>query len=242
MRSFDTDRPTKSNIPYTVDAGHLQYEMDIANDTYSAPGTSSTDLLLVPNPTLKIGLTGSTDFELNFTPYERVRISDRAATSVVSGFGDMVARLKVNLWGDNGGSSAMALIPYVKIPTARPGIGNGAVEGGLIAPLSLQLLSGLTLLINSEVDALRNAADDGYHVGFLNLVNLSREVHHGVTVYAEIWSDVTLDPGSPVRQVSADTAVAWSPRANLQLDMGLNAGLNRSTPGRQLYLGASQRF
>ena len=29
MRSFNTDRPTKSNVPYTVDAGHIQYEGDI---------------------------------------------------------------------------------------------------------------------------------------------------------------------------------------------------------------------
>jgi len=29
MRAFNTDRPTKSNVPYTVDAGHFQYEGDI---------------------------------------------------------------------------------------------------------------------------------------------------------------------------------------------------------------------
>jgi hypothetical protein len=28
MRSFATDRPTKSDSPYTVDAGHFQYEAD----------------------------------------------------------------------------------------------------------------------------------------------------------------------------------------------------------------------
>ena len=26
MRSFSTDRPTKSSVPYTVPAGHFQYE------------------------------------------------------------------------------------------------------------------------------------------------------------------------------------------------------------------------
>jgi hypothetical protein len=29
MRAFNTDRPTKSNVPYTVDAGHFQYEGDL---------------------------------------------------------------------------------------------------------------------------------------------------------------------------------------------------------------------
>jgi hypothetical protein len=30
LRSFNTDRPPKANSPYTVDAGHFQYETDIA--------------------------------------------------------------------------------------------------------------------------------------------------------------------------------------------------------------------
>jgi len=30
MRSFSTDRPPKANSPYTVDAGHFQYETDLA--------------------------------------------------------------------------------------------------------------------------------------------------------------------------------------------------------------------
>jgi hypothetical protein len=46
-------------------------------------------------------------------------------------------RAKVNLWGNDGGSTAAALIPFVKAPSAPIGIGNGAVEEGLIAPFAL---------------------------------------------------------------------------------------------------------
>src|SRR5207253_1969146 len=45
MRDFNTDRPTKSNVPYTVDAGHFQYEGDIfiyGFDNTSTPDTSVT--------------------------------------------------------------------------------------------------------------------------------------------------------------------------------------------------------
>jgi hypothetical protein len=34
LRSFSTDRPPKANSPYTVDAGHSQYETDIAVFAY----------------------------------------------------------------------------------------------------------------------------------------------------------------------------------------------------------------
>ncbi len=31
MREMSTDRPDKTESPYTVDAGHFQWEMDLAN-------------------------------------------------------------------------------------------------------------------------------------------------------------------------------------------------------------------
>ena len=34
---------------------------------------------------------------------------------------------------------SFALSPYIKLPTALAGIGNGAVEGGLIAPININL-------------------------------------------------------------------------------------------------------
>jgi hypothetical protein len=46
MRSFSTDRPTKSNVPYTVDAGHFQYETDLVNFTHQVVGSVHADTLL----------------------------------------------------------------------------------------------------------------------------------------------------------------------------------------------------
>src|SRR5690242_13595812 len=58
MRPFNTDRPTKSNVPYTVDAGHFQYEGDIfiySFDNTTTPDTNNTGWVLF-NPTFKVGL------------------------------------------------------------------------------------------------------------------------------------------------------------------------------------------
>ena len=38
MRDFNTDRPPKANSPYTVDAGHFQYETDLVNFTTQLTG------------------------------------------------------------------------------------------------------------------------------------------------------------------------------------------------------------
>ena len=244
MRDFATDRPTKSNVPYTVPAGHFQYETDLFNLSFQMSGSTGTEVFLFTNPTAKIGLTNNVDLEVNMAPFESVHTFDRAAgtSTMVAGPGDLYTRLKINLWGNDGGNSAFALIPYVKTPTAAPGIGNGAYEGGVIAPLSFSLSNGFTLLFNSEADSLKDSLDDGHHANFINLVNLSKQVIKDVTVYAELWSDVNRDPLNPVTQYSFDTAIEWIVRKNLQLDCGINFGLNRETPAVQFYVGMAQRF
>ncbi len=155
---------------------------------------------------------------------------------------DTFARINVNQWGNEGGQSAFALIPYVKLPTAPPGLGNGAVEGGVITPLSFSLPDNYTLLFNGELDALRDNAGGGYHPNMIALANLSRPIVKDVTVLAELWTDLNLDPDRFTRQASLDLAVEWTVRPNLQLDWGVNIGLTRETPGIQLYTGLSQRF
>jgi Putative MetA-pathway of phenol degradation len=244
MRDFNTDRPPKANSPYTVDAGHFQYETDLVNFATQLAGPISVNTLLAPNPTFKVGLTNNIDFEVNAPTVVGVRTYNAAtnAASTVWGVDDVFIRAKVNLWGNDGGKSALALIPYVKAPAAPPGIGNGATEGGLIAPLSISLPDDFTLVFNSEIDALKDSADNGRHANFINLVNISRPVVKDVTLYLELWSDYNDDPTQKTTQLSFDTAVAWVVRPNLQVDFGADVGLTNATPTIQVFIGLSQRF
>ena len=81
------------------------------------------------------------DVELNMAPFEEVNIHNRStgATTDLTGTGDLYLRMKYNLIGNNSGNVAVTLFPYVKIPTAPPGIGNKDVESGLIIPVSFAL-------------------------------------------------------------------------------------------------------
>ena len=108
MRSFSTDRPTKSNVPYTVDAGHFQYETDLVNFTHRVTGSVHTDTILVPNPTFKVGVTNDTDLEVNvpITGLHTFSSSTGSSSTTIWDIGDTYLRAKVNLWGNDGGSSA----------------------------------------------------------------------------------------------------------------------------------------
>jgi hypothetical protein len=245
-RSFCTDRPTKSTGACTVDAGHFQIESDVFNATYDRSFGQDTWTYLYTNPTLKLGVTNTVDVELNLVPYEDVEIKDRASgvRTRFSGVGDLFARVKWNLIGDDGGDVAIALAPFVKAPTAASGLGNDAVEAGLIIPVALNLPAGWSLTIDPEVDALKNAVGSGRHVNLSGLLSFSHAAGKALTLSVEVWSDVNLDPQQTVRQYSFDLGAAWIPAShpNFQLDGGVNLGLNNVTPAVQAYVGVSQRF
>jgi hypothetical protein len=245
LRSFCTDRPTKSNAPCTVDAGHFQYESDMVNWTYVHQGGTTQNTYLWTNPTLKLGLTNTTDLELNMAPAETVTTKSSAGKQTLTGVGDLFVRGKMNLVGPEGGNVQLAIIPYVKIPTADPGIGNKAVEGGMIMPIAFALPLDFTLTFDPEIDILRNAANDGHHANFQNLANLSHALSGSVTGYVELWGQANDDPGNATKQASLDLAlawIAWSNLPNLQFDIGTNIGLTSATPKIQTYIGVSQRF
>jgi hypothetical protein len=241
LRSFNTDRPPKANSPYTVDAGHFQYESDIAVFGYGDTDGVKTQDWTVFDPTLKLGLTNTIDAELQITPYESVVTKSAANRTTVSGIGDTVLRLKINVLGDDRGAVAVALLPYVKLPTAQSGLGNGKVEGGLILPVSFSAPGGFTVIVMPEGDYLKDSADSGYHTAFDFLINVSHSLDKRWTFYTEVFTSQSFQAREkPI--YTLDEALTYALRPNMQLDFGGNFCLNGVTPRTQLYTGLSQRF
>ncbi|ACB94743.1 conserved hypothetical protein [Beijerinckia indica subsp. indica ATCC 9039] len=246
LRPFVTDRPTKSNSPYTVDAGRFQYEMDLYNAVTTSAQGQTTYFGQTLDPVLKLGLTSQIDFEFQPGGLVNARTLDHASGQQVShlyGFGDTVLRTKFNLFGDDGGDQAMALILYGKLPSARAGLGNGLVEGGAILPWSISLPQDFTLLFMPEIDILKNNNDSRRHANFVNLINISHPVPFvkDLTFAAEFFTSVSADRGTP-NIYTLDFALSYIVVKDLQLDGGINIGLNRDAPNLQLYAGISQRF
>jgi hypothetical protein len=241
LRGFATDRPTKSNSPITVDAGHFQIETDLFNTTHSNAGGVTTRLYTAFDPVLKLGITDHIDVEVQFNGYNWLEtLAPGARVQRRSGAGDLYLRSKVNLFGNEGGP-AMALIPYVKFPAAAQPIGNGQTEGGLIATYIHPLPLDFTLLIMPEVDVLKNYAGAGRHFNFTQLINISHPVGPSVTAYGEFYSALGSDARTPP-VYTLDGAVAWAVTDTLQVDVGANVGLNRAAPKLQLYAGMAKRF
>jgi len=80
------------------------------------------------------------------------------------------------------------VLPYIKLPTAQSGLGNGRVEGGLILPLSFSAPGGFTVIVMPEGDFLKNTAAGGYHAAFDFLVNVSHPLDKRWTFYSEVFT------------------------------------------------------
>lgn len=237
-----TDRPTKSNFACTVPQGKFQLESDAFNwARTNAPG-GQVDSFLYTNPTLKYGVGPNTDVELNWAPYVETRVRAGGLVGRLGGVGDVVLRVKQR-FTDPDQPVQIAAIPFVKAPTARLGIGNGAWEGGLIVPVNVSIPQGWTLTIVPEVDIVADAANPrARHAQYQQVVNLGKALTPKLTLYGELWTAQNFDPSGTIDQYSADFAFAHLLRPTLQLDLGGNLGLNRNTPDVQLYFGISKRL
>jgi hypothetical protein len=136
MRPISTDRPDKTESPYTVDAGHFQIEMDLLQYTRDREDGVRLERWHVAPMNLKVGLLNNVDLQLLLETYvdELTVDRDEDIREHKRGFGDVTARIKINLWGNDGGSTAFAVMPFIKFPTNQDRLGNNAVEGGMRKP------------------------------------------------------------------------------------------------------------
>ena len=238
LKPICADRPNKAAATCTVDAGHWQLEVDGADWTQNKQGGTTTELGIYGATVVKYGVNSKLDLELGVVPYETLRVT---GSGQVSGFGDLTARAKLAVLG---GDTSVTLFPFVKIPAAHTGLGNKAVEGGLIVPVGFALPGGLGLTFNPEIDAFHDSVGHGTHAAYAISGVLGRNVTPEWIAAVELWAARNEDPAARLSQASFDLGLAWIPLKdqNLQLDAGANIGLTRDTPGVNVYVGVSRRF
>lgn len=247
MREMRTDRPDKTESPFTVDAGHFQAELDIVNYTYDRfngiPGDVRTEAVGIGPINLKVGILNNADLQLVIQTYHSVRVHNFTTRQVIEnrGFGDILPRLKLNIWGDDGGRSAFALMPFLKLPTNDDGIGNSSVEGGLILPLSLSLPYGFDMGVMTEVDFLRDSFGPGRHSEFVNSITFSHDLVGELSGFLEFFSSVSTESRSEWVG-TLDVGLAYLLIKNVQLDAGAFFGVTRSAEDINPFLGISWRF
>jgi hypothetical protein len=247
MREMSTDRPDKTESAYTVDAGHFQIEMDVLSYSYDRdnglPGDTRIEGVSIAPVNLKAGLCNWADLQVVVETYASVRTHVRATGQVEKqrGFGDITLRLKGNMWGNDGGSTALALMPYVKLPTNQDDLGNNSVEGGLIVPLAVELPKGWGMSVMTQFDYIRDEAGRGHHPEFVNTITFGHQIIGNLNGYVEFFSAVSTERGSDWIG-TVDAGLTYGLTEDIQLDAGINIGVTKSADDWNPFLGISWRF
>lgn len=246
LRELSTDRPDQTESPYTVDAGRFQIEVDFVHhgshhDT-SGGGSVRTKNWSIAPVNLKVGLLNRVDLQLMIDPYVSSRVEDRGAGTVVraSGFGDVTTRLKINFWGNDGGPTAFALMPFVKWPLTASDVRNGETEGGVIFILGFQLPGGWSSAAMTEVDMVSDGAG-GRDTEWVNSITFAHDLTDRLGGYLELVA-VTGDAPGFKWQGQFDAGLTYALDDNTQLDLGCNFGVTDSAPDYQPFVGLSRRF
>ena len=231
-RPMSADRPDFTESPYTVDAGALQLEMSFFDYAKSGGDHSWT----VAPVNLKLGLLNNVDLQFVYDPYTEVTEDEQTT----SGFGDdFQFRLKVNLWGNDGGETALAIMPFLTVPTGSDD--DKHLEGGLIVPFGMDLCEGVGLGLMFDTDFFYDTLDDGYDTDFVGTGVIGVDLTDRVGLYCEgiaIWSTDSSVAFRGVLGVGGTYALT----ENLQLDAGVNIGLAGEVDDVNVFTGVTVRF
>jgi hypothetical protein len=243
LREMATDRPDKTESAYSVDAGHFQFEIDLLSYSYDRSEHETVKALAIAPINLKVGILNNVDLQLIAESYNIQRTKDRAANSStrLAGFGDLLLRCKTNLWGNDGGPSALAVMPFVKIPTNQHDLGNGALEGGIIFPFAMDLPADWGFGAQAEMDYLQDSGSSDYHQEFINTVTVSHDIAGKLGGYVELFSNVSTEHGAKWI-ATFDFGFTYALTPDIQLDAGMNIGLTSAADDLNPFIGLSMRY
>ena len=229
--AMNSDRPDTTESAFTTAKGRWQFELETVS--VSLDGRQRNEDW--GSVDIKYGLSNHTDVRL-ITPAWH-------AGDGADGWTDTELRFRWNLSGrerldgakeDN--PVAVALMPFVKLPTASHNVGNGDVEGGLIIPITFSKLSLSTMI---EADVIRNEADNGYTSSFTLSASYDFDITESLSCFAELAAVLPVDGAA---ETYFDTGLIYQFNPNFSIDAGVDIGLNDDATDLRLFTGMTRRF
>lgn len=232
--------------PYTTDQGRFIIEFTPLGYAYDRHNTERANRRVDAfevGVLFKYGLLENLDLQIGADALVREREHDHDADerSTMSGFGDLTLRAKYNVWGNDGGETALALMPYIVFPTSTGGVGDRGVRGGLIIPTLWQPLDGWTIEIAPALSSVRNSEDDGYVFEFAGLLTLTYEFSESAELYTDFEASMTSESGEPWAGDIGVGAVFYA-GDDLSIDLSVHFGVTRSAPDVSVFLTLVKRF
>ena len=220
LRDLSPDRPDATESPITVDAGRYQietslfdYRRDQGNETFTYGQIN-----------MKAGLTHNVDFQ--------AVIDIRSETlGDWTTFGDLTIRLKYNLWGNDSGNSALAIMPFVTAPTR-----NDEWQGGIIVPWATDVTDDVSFGLQGQLDFVND--NIGTETEFLFTAVIGYPIIGNLGGYTEYIGTISDDR----YESYYSGGFTYEINENFVLDAGIQAGLNSDSEDFGCFTGFAKLF
>ena len=98
------------------------------------------------------------------------------------------------------------------------------------------------MIVPFKLDLLANGSRHGHHAAMVQAVSFGWQASKALNLSAEVFHQWDWDPSGTTRQSSFDLAAAYVARRDLQLDGGINFGMDRTAPHVEFYVGIAKQF
>lgn len=227
-----SSRPLPAQVtetPHTVAPGRVLLEVDgvrfKVGQTDADGGT--VDALAVGSTLLTTGLTRSLDLQVGVDVFLRQTASLGGRRDSDAGFGDVSLRTKWTFWRLDSGAAALALIPYVRLPTSTAGLGSERIDGGLIVPWASEGPAGILTGAMLHWDTV--SSGEGRRHRWSGAAFVRRDLFRLLSAYAEVTLDAE-SGGWSEREGTLGAGALLRPWGGFEIDYQIQRGLNRRAP------------
>ncbi|TSD65044.1 transporter [Inquilinus sp. KBS0705] len=239
MKDMETDRPDVTESAYTVEAGHFQVESDLVKQVRNKADGLKSMQSIFNLANFKLGLTEKTDIQLVIPTHVRNTTRHAITNELIdesAGFDDITLRVKYNIWGSGGGKSALAVLPFVSLPTSS--FASNGVQGGVTFPFALELNEKTSFGAQTTISFVKED-NNKYYTDMLYSFTFGRSLFKKLDGFVEGVS--TYSPYAKKTDFYANGGLIFSATNNLNIDAGVNIGLNTGAD-KIFFLGFSFRY
>jgi len=217
LRDLSPDRPDATESPITIDAGHYVLEASL----FDFRRDNGEETYTYGQLNFKMGLNDSTDLQTVINLH-----------SGGDSFTGLTFRLKHNIWGNDSGDTALAIMPFITVPTRS----SEEWEGGIIIPWSTALTESIGLGLMAEIDYVHNGSE--YEFEFLHTAVLGFDLTKKIGAYTEYIGILNEDD----YESYIAGGMNYEVNQNLLIDFGVQVGLNKDSEDFGFFTGFTKRF
>ncbi len=245
-KPMSTERPSKTDSPYTVTLNRYQVETNVLGYTYDkeclkndCARTKIYEVFGTNN--LRIGLTEKTDIQFITDVYLNKKTESNDSNAREQGFGDTTVRFKYNLAGNHpSDKTSFALLPYVKFATTRKNLSHSTIEYGIGLPFNFNLQHDWSIGGMSAINWVKGA-ESTYDLNYVNALVVSRPINQSFKWYLEYFTSVTEHSDSTWKN-TVDFGLIYTVSPIFSIDANIYKGVTRAADDTKVFFGMAYLF